>query len=238
MARELSPSEEVAYSRYLGFGTPEEVAKIVADNGKLKSENADRRQKVADLEAELAKAKPPEGAVVLAGDEAAEHTAFKALGIKAADVAKLQTDNAALVEAGAARDRRDAFAKVKTVLGWADEAVDTMLDMKTLDGATVEFKPAKAKDKTGKDVDVEEPWITLAGDGQKAQKFSEFAAASPQLKGIRTDGGTAATPGVSAPEMRGSGVGSGSNGGSGVDAMLEANRKAATAPNPLRPAKT
>ena len=207
MARELSPSEEVAYSRYLGFGTPEEVAKILADNAKLKSENAERRQKVTDLEAEMAKAKPPEGAVVLTGDDATEYAAWKALDVKAADVGRLKTDNAALLEKDAERTRKDSFSDVVKAMKWPYDAVATLLDMNSLNGAVVEFKTEKVTGKDGKQEDVQVPYVTLAGEGQKAQKFADLAATAPQLKGIRMDsGGNGASESFRAvPEQRGGG---------------------------------
>jgi len=205
MARELSPAEEVAYSRYLGFGTPDEVAKILAENASLKSENADRRQKLKDAEAELAKAKPPEGAVLLAGDDAKKHAAFVALGMEPDALCKLKEERDTLAAKDATRTRQDAFASAVRALKWPEDTVATLLDMNSLNGATVEMKTEKVTGKDGKQVDEQVPYVTLAGEGQKQQKFAEFAAAAPQLKGIRTEsGGTAfGGDGRSAPEQRG-----------------------------------
>lgn len=193
--------QDLGAFRYLG-STPGELAKKIAD---LERDNQKGRDKVKDLEAHAAKV-PAEGAVVLTGDEATEYAAWKALEVKAADVEKLKTDNAELVEKDAVRARKDAFREAVDALKWPSEVVDTLLDIKSLDGASVEIKTERVTGKDGKQVDEKVPYLTLAGDGQKPQKFSEYAATSAQLKGIKMDtNANSGAPGggIVVPDMRG-----------------------------------
>lgn len=225
--------QDLGAFRYLG-STPGELAGKIK---KLEGDNEKQRGEIRDL-TEKAKAVPAEGAVVLTGDEATEYAAWKALDVKAADVAKLKTDNAGLVEKVAKAERETAFAKVAKLSGLSEDAAAAMLDMRSLDGAVWEFKAAKVKDPTtGKEVDTEEVFVTLAGEGQKQQKFAELATTSPQLKGLPKAGIATTTQGVTVPDMRGGGGAEKTPGVGGVDDMIEANRKAASAGNPLKPAK-
>jgi hypothetical protein len=216
--------------------TPAEITKKIAG---LETDNQKEREKVRDL-TEKAKGVPADGAVVLTGDEAAEHEAIKALGIKAADVAKLTGKVTDLEAKDAERTRKDAFTDAVKALKWPEDTVATLLDMNSLNGATVELKTEKVTDKDGKQVDEQVPYVTLAGEGQKPQKFAEFATASPQLKGIRMDGGNGNGTGDTfrgVPDQRGLGGGLPPVSG-GVDALIAANQAAAKAGNPVAPAKT
>ena len=165
------------------FPTPTDANRKVAD---LEADNQKQRKEIEGLK-EKAKGLPPEGAVVLTAEEAKFHEAWKALDLKPEDVAALKAERDTLKDKDAQRTRQDAFSGAVKALGWPEDTVVTLLDMRSLDGATVELKPEKGKDKAGKDVDVQVPYVTLAGEGQKPQKFAEFASAAPQLKGIRTD---------------------------------------------------
>jgi len=229
--------QDLGAFRYLG-STPGELAKKIKD---FEDDNAKLREKVRGLE-EKAKGLPPEGAVVLTAEEAKVHEAWKALDLKPEDVATLKAERDTLKDKDAQRTRQDAFSGAVKALGWPEDTVVTLLDMRSLDGATVELKPEKVRDpKTGKDVDVQVPYVTLAGDGQKPQKFAEFASTAPQLKGIRTDAGGNGNgtggEGRFVAEQFGAGRAATGSTEGGIDAMIEANRKAAAAPNPLRPAK-
>ena len=194
--------QDLGAYRYLG-STPGELAKKIAD---LEKDNQKGRDKVKELEATAAKV-PAEGAVVLTGDDAAEYAAWKALDVKAADVGKIKTDNAALLEKDAASTRKDSFSDVAKAMRWPDDAVATLLDMNSLNGAVVEFKTEKVTGKDGKQEEVQVPYVTLAGEGQKAQKFSDLAATAPQFKGIRMDSGSngASESFRAVPEQRGGG---------------------------------
>lgn len=196
MPRELSPAEERAFARYEALGTPEELQRLAGDNEKLKSENADRRQKVKDLEGELttAKAAVPEGATVLTGDDAKALEALTAAGMKLGDVPTVLQERDALKAKDALRTREDGIRAAVRAHGWPDETVATLLDMRSLEGAVFEVKTEKVDDK-GKQVDGQVPYVTLAGEGQKPQKLAEFAAASPQLKGLRTEASSGAGAG-------------------------------------------
>lgn len=226
--------QDLGAFRYLG-STPGELAKKVAD---LERDNQKFRDKNKELEATAAKV-PAEGAIVLTGDEATAYAAWKALEMKPEDVAKLKSDNATLAADKAERDRKDAFAGAVEALKWPKDVVATLLDMKSLDGATVEVKTEKVQGKDGKQEDAPVPYVTLAGEGQKPQKLSEFAASAPQLKGIRTEGGetAATTAGIPMHEMRGGGGGGPKPSGVSVDALIHQNQQATRSGNPLKPAK-
>lgn len=223
--------QDLGAYRYLGQ-TPGELAKKIAD---LEKDNQKGREKAKELEAAAAKA-PAEGAVVLTGEDATEYAAWKALGVKAADVAKLQGENATLTADKATRERKDAFAKVAKLHGMPEDAAATMAGLVLFQGATFEFKPAKGKDKNGNDADTEEVLVTLAGDGQTQQKFADLLGTAPELKGVRMEAGTQAETGITVPEQRGQ-SGQPTAVAGGVDEMIEANRRAASAGNPLKPAK-
>lgn len=218
------------------FATPTDAARKVAD---LEKDNQKERDKVRDL-TEKVKLMPADGAVVLTGDDAAAWPKYQALG-KVEDLEKLSGRVVELEKSVADSTRKDSFAAAVKALKWPDETVATLLDMNSLNGAVVEVKTEKATGKDGKAVDEAVPYVTLAGEGEKPQKFAEFAANAPQLKGIKmaADGGAGTSGnGIAAPEMRGSTTGSGPAAVTGgVDDLLAANQKAATAPNPLRPAQ-
>lgn len=224
--------QDLGAFRYLGQ-TPGELAGKIK---KLEADNEKQRGEIRDL-TEKVKAVPAEGAVVLTGDDATAYAEWKALDLKAADVAKLKKDNAALLEKDATRERKDAFAKVAKLHGMPDDAAATMAGLVLFQGATFEFKPAKAKDKAGKDVDTEEVHVTLTGEGQKQQKFADLLGTAPELKGIRTEAGTTTETGVPVPDMRGGGGESKGSGAGGIDALIAANQAGTKAGNPLKPAK-
>ena len=181
--------------------SPSEAARKIAD---LEKDNQKEREKVRDL-TEKVKAIPPEGAVVLTGDAAKAHEAFTALGVKPEEVATIKAERDDLSGKLKERERKDAFAKVAKLGDYSEDAIATMLDMQSLNGAAWEFKATKVKDpKSGKDVDTEEAWLTLPGDGQKPQKFTDFAATAPQLKGLKlAGGGNDGIPSRIVPEQRG-----------------------------------
>jgi hypothetical protein len=184
--------------------TPAEVTRKIAD---LEKDNQKERDKVRDL-TEKAKALPPEGSVVLDAEAAKKHAAFEALGKTPEELGKLTGEVEELKTKDAARTRQDAFAGAVKALGWPEDTVTTLLDMKSLDGALVEVKTEKVAGRDGKQVDTPVPYVTLAGEGQKAQRFSEFVESAPQLKGIRTDAGNGNSSGGgfegrTTPEQRG-----------------------------------
>lgn len=226
---EITDAQLTEYHQYRAIApTPSEITRkieeAIKDNGKQRDEIRELKEKV--------KAVPAEGAVVLAGDDATAYAAWKALELKPEDVAKIKGERDEFAGKIAQRDRKDGFAKVATLHGWAAETADAMLDMKSLDGATLEFKATKVRDKSGKEVDGEEAWVTLAGEGQKPQKFGDFAAASPQLKGLKMEA-VAPEPGRYTPEQVGDP--GREKVGQGIDAMIADNLAKAKAGNPLTP---
>lgn len=159
----------------------------------LETDVASERQKRKDAEAKV----PGDGAVVLSGDEAKAYPTLKELAaLGSPDEIKGKLDRVDDVEGKLkARERRDAVAAAVKAQGWADDTVETLLDLRSLDGASFEVKREKVK-KDGKDEEVDVAFVTLSGEGQKAQKLSEFAESTPSLKGLKTG---AASSGGGAP---------------------------------------
>jgi hypothetical protein len=204
---EITDAQAGEYRRYTQFGTPDEVDGLKKEVERVKAENAKLRDKKRELEATV----PPEGAKVLTGDDAKrweafqalqkspeelaagavlsaddkkEWEAFKALEVKAADVPNIVKERDELKTKDEQRSRLDAIAAVVKAMNWPDETAATIGDLRSLDGAVFEVKKEKTKDATGADVDADVPYVTVK-DGQ-AVKFSEFAAQTDALKGIRT----------------------------------------------------
>lgn len=184
---EITDAELRTFVAYQHLGTPQEITKKIGD---LENDNHKYRQvEKPALEAKL----PKEGEVVVPKEKAEKLTAYEALG-KPEDLKTVVTERDELRSKTAAREREDAFRGAVKAMGWPEETTATLLDMRSLDGAKLEIKKEKGKDAKGAEVDVEVPYVTLAGDGKQPQKFSEFAAATPQLKGIKVEGGTPAAP--------------------------------------------
>jgi hypothetical protein len=211
MPHELSDSQYTEFVRLQDFaaqyGGADGLRKKI---DKLEKDGAGYRQAITDLEGKQV----PDGAKVLTGDavkryeafealqkspeelsagavlsadDKKEWEAFKASGVKAAEVQNIVKERDDLQAKDAQRTHRDTLAKVAKSMGWADEAAATMADMRSLDGATFEFKKEKAKDANGAEVEKEEPYVTVSG-GQQV-KFFDFAAQTDALKGIRTSAG-------------------------------------------------
>lgn len=171
---EISDADFRLFVRYQDLGTPDEIRKK-AD--KLVEDNHGYREKIRELEG----AKLPEGTVAIPKEKAEALEAYEKLG-KPEELATVASERDELRQKDAARAREDAFRAAVKANGWPEDTVATLLDMKTLDGATVEVK---AETVEGKEVQV--PYITLAGEDAKPQKLADFAASAPQLKGLRTE---------------------------------------------------
>lgn len=207
---EITEAQAAEYRLYTQFGTPDQVDSLKKEVERVKAENAKLRDKKRELEAAV----PPEGAKVLTGDavkryeafealqkspeelaagavlsadEKKEYEAFKASGVKAADVANIVKERDDLKAKDEQRSHRDTLAKVAKAMGWPEESAATMADMRSLDGATFEVKKEKTKDEKGADVEKDVHYVTVK-DGQPV-KFSEFAAQTDALKGLRTTAG-------------------------------------------------
>lgn len=241
---EITEAEEREYRRYRELGTPDSLAEKVKKAADLEVDNKALRDERRELKTKM----PAEGAVVLTGDdatrwagfqklgktpeelaagivltaaEAAEFEAFKALGIPAADVAKVQGERDEYKQKDAARIRRDSIAAAVEAMGWPKETAATLEDMKSLDGAVFEVKTEKGTDRAGKETDVPTPYVTFPGEGQKAVKLAEFASKTDSLKGLRTS----SEQGRGGTEYRRDPVEGGGTGG-GYDPVAEGKRAA------------
>lgn len=188
---EITDSEFRTFARYQNLGSPEEVQKKITD---LEADNRKYRQEEKPaLEAKL----PKEGEVVVPKEKATALEAYEALG-KPEELKTVAAERDDLKQKHQQRTREDAFRAATKAAGWPEETVATLLDMRSLDGATVEVKAEKGE----KDEDVQVPYVTLAGEGQKAQKFSDFAASAPQLKGLKLEAPTETSRGRTFPVQR------------------------------------
>lgn len=176
---EINDSEYRSFVAYQNLGTPQEVSKKITD---LENDNRKYRQEEKPaLEAKL----PKEGEVIVPKEKVEVLEKYEALG-KPEELKTVVSERDELREKDAARTRQDAFRAATKALGWPEETVATLLDMRSLDGAAVEVKT----EKDGKGEDVQVPYVTLAGDDQKPQKFADFASSTPQLKGLRVEPAT------------------------------------------------
>lgn len=171
--------DEIA-GRYNG---PEGITKKISD---LETDVVKEREKRKEAEAKV----PGDGSVVLTGDEAKAYPTLKELGaLGSAEEIKGKLGRVDEVETKLKdRERRDAVSAAVKAQGWPEDTIDTLLDLRSLDGAAFEVKKETVK-KDGKESSVEVAYVTLAGEGQKAQKLSEFAEATPSLKGLKTAAG-------------------------------------------------
>lgn len=176
---EISDADFRQFVAYQQLGSPQEVAKKIGD---LEADNKQQRDEIRDLKGKV----PAEDAVVLAAADAQALEAYRALG-KPEELTQAIGERDELRQKDAERTRQDAWTRAAKAMGWAEDAALTLLDMRSLDGATVEVK--REKNEQGEDVEV--PYVTLAGEGQKEQKLADFAASAPQLRGLKTEGAPA-----------------------------------------------
>lgn len=176
---EISDSDFRTLIAYQQLGTPQEISKKITD---LEKDNHKYRQEEKPaLEAKLPKA----GEVVVPKETAEALAKYEALG-KPEDLTTVVAERDQLRDKDAQRTREDAWRGAVRAMGWPEETVSTLLDMRSLDGAAVEVK----REKNDKGQDVEVPYVTLAGEGQKAQTLVAFASSAPQLRGLKTEGTT------------------------------------------------
>lgn len=235
MPRELSPSEERAFARYEVLGTPEEVQKAISENEKLKRENAERRQENRTLADQVSALSMPEGGKVLSPDEAKAWDAYTALGTPE-EQAKRAEDFKRLEVKDAERTRLDSMKAAVAAERFPEGAAELLADSKRADGATYSVAKEKVRDASGKEVESEVGYITLAGDGQKPMRLADFAKANlPALLSLGAAGNGGGTS-RAAPEQRGGGSPAASTASTLLERAKEANKQRADAPNPLRPA--
>ncbi len=177
---EITDSEFRQYAKYQTLGTPEEIWKKQQD---LEKDNKDQRD-----ELRVAKeAMPKEGEVTVTKARGESLTKYEALG-KPDDVKSLLEKGVTAATALAATTRRSAAAMFAKLAGLAEVAVDALVAIPDLSEATFEVKKGKVKDKAGKEVETDLPYMTLAGvDGAAGESllFTDAQERFPALKGLR-----------------------------------------------------
>lgn len=240
---------ELGQWRALG-ASPTEVAKKIEG---LESDNRKYRQEEKPaLERELGELRPlkGEGVVVLQGDDAKEYQAFKALGLKAADIATERTELVTLREKDT---RRTADDQLVEAAGVAKLKATVLRTIKGLEGAQFSTKDGQVPDGKGGTVAGKVAYITPPGENQQAVELNEWLKANvpAEVAAAARDGAAPpATPARPAPRSfipQGTAPAAGTSGGGGgdattqpsgtalVDSFLAQNRAAAEGPNPLFP---
>lgn len=208
MPREFTDAEAVAFNRYQAFGTPDEVQKIVQEVERLKTENAERRKANKDLEAErdALKAKVPEGAEVLTGDEAKAYAELKAKEMKLADVPKIVAERDTLQKGAAERDKRDALGKAVATEGWVPESVPLLHKLLAAAGdLPFEVREEDVEvTENGKTAKQKKPVGYVTANGQ-AVRLSKWAEAEELPASVFTATRTTAETGRTVSEQRGNG---------------------------------
>lgn len=214
-------------------GTPHGILQKIED---LEKDNREYRQeKIPALEAKI----PKDNEVVIPKSKADALAEYEALGKPSEIKAKLESGENASVELKGLQ-LRTAAAKYAEAAGLAAEAVDTLIAIPALQGATFEVKAGKTKNDKGEEVDAQIAYVTLPGEGQSAIPHTEAIEKVPALKGLRP-----AAP-VKDQQPPRSFVPQGGQQqevkdekpSTYVEQAIANNRKAASAPNPLRPSKT
>jgi hypothetical protein len=173
---EVSDSDFRALVAYQGLGTVQEISKKITD---LEKDNKAQRDEITGLKTKL----PKENEVVVPKERAETLEKFEALG-KPEELQAVVTERDQLRTKDQQRTREDAFRGAVRTVGWPEDTVATLLDMRSLEGAKIEVR--KAKNGRGEEEDT--AFVTLAGENQKEQLLTEFAAATPQLKGLKLEG--------------------------------------------------
>lgn len=220
---DITDAEFKQFVRYQSLGTPEEAEKKIRD---LETDNKGYRDKVRDLEA----AKPADGSVVLPKERAQALEAYEKLG-KPEELANAASERDTLRQKDQQRTRQDSIKAAVAAVGWNTDTVATIEEIASLQGAKFEVEATK----NDKGEDVRTAYITPAGEGATRQKFTDFASGHPALKGLRTEAKKEEPAGAPYPKQPASGSPPG-EAKSLVEQQIEANKKAATAPNALRPA--
>lgn len=217
--------------------SPDEVRRKIAE---LEKDNHKQRGEIDGLK-EKVKAVPADGSVVLSKEDGEAHAAFVALNLKPADIAALVTERDTLKVDKSKRERRDALVAGREAEGWNEQAADVLLNTVGFDALEI----------TVEDVDVERvvagvkktekakaPFVTVDGKKVRASEWvKEHLPHLPPVLSAQSTNGTSTTQGITVTEMRGGGGDYKPAAEGGIAAMVEANRKASEAPNPLRPAK-
>jgi hypothetical protein len=223
---EITEAQLREYQRYQQFGTPDEVDGKAKKLETVLGENKGYRLEIKALKEEA----PPEGAVVLTGDDAAKWTKVKDVDVddltaKAAKTAELETEIAK-------RDKGESRRKAAEAEGYDVSVLESIAGADAL-----EYEAGEVADP--RDAARKVPAGFVVVDGKKV-RLSDYAKEKfPRriVEALAATGGKASGGGHTATPERPAGGGD-KTAGAGVDALREANLKAAQAPNALRPAKT
>lgn len=208
---EVSENVLTELAEYRAIGrAPEDVRRKIAD---LEKDNQKQRSEIDGLK-ERVKALPAEGAVVIPpGEDATEYAAWKALGLKAADVAKVTKERDDLSAKDVARTRKDVLAAARETEQWNEQAPDVLLDiagfaeMELTQGDVTVEKTVNGKKENQK---AKTAFVTVDG---KPVRVSEWVREhKPHIATLLTaqangNGGSGGGPGIVATEMRGGGGG-------------------------------
>lgn len=174
---EISDAQYREYVEYQTLGTVVEIRRkeknLVSDNGK-------QRDEIRTLK----EGQPAEGSVLLTADDGKEYDTYKKLG-KPSDITTQLEAGQTAQSTLTSRDSRDSVVGFAKAAGLASTAVDALLAFPSLKDAKFEVRKHKVKDDKGKETEVEVPYVTLAGEGQKAMKFSDLQEQVPATKGLQ-----------------------------------------------------
>lgn len=174
---EITDAEYRQFVRYQSLGTPEELEKQAKKIAELEADNKAQRDEIRALKEQV----PKEGMVAVPKEKADALARYEALG-KPEELEAAVKERETLRAELAQRNRRDAIRQAVQAMGWPEDVVATLEDLRSLDGATFEVRTETVD---GKQVQV--PYVTLAGDGQKPQKLADFASSTPALRGLKTE---------------------------------------------------
>lgn len=202
MPRELSASEEREYNGYQALGTVEDVKARLGKLPKVQEEATERRKRIEALEKENAdlKAKVPDGAVVLAGDDAKAYAEIVAAGKTLKDFAADTKRLSELETKDAAREREDSVRKAAKAEGLdPDRAVKAFANLAGADALTFEDGEVQVQGKQDK-----QPAGFVTVDGKKLRLGEWLASEHPYLNLAAQNGAGGNGGGVrEVPEMRG-----------------------------------
>lgn len=164
---EITDAEYRQFVRYQDLGTPEEVVKKVSG---LETDNKKQRDEIRDLKA----AAPPEGAVVLTGDEAKAYPTLKELG-------KPEVIQAKLTKAEETEGELAAMKRSRTVREAADAHGYKPSVLEKLPGAdklSFEVKTEKVKDEKGEETEAKVAYVTPPEEGAEPVRLTDHAEAA------------------------------------------------------------
>lgn len=170
---EISDADLRQFMDYQSIGTPTEIRK-------KRQELEDDNKSLRDERSELRKQVPAEGQVLLSEEDANEHAEYKKLGTVTEITDRLEQGDNAQRELSTTRTKEQVMSFAQAA-GLAEEAVDTLMSLPALKDAKFEVRTKKGED----DKEVQTPYITLAGEGEKAMSFSDAQEKVPVLKGLR-----------------------------------------------------